>query len=190
MLQGVKETLEHICWSCPCAQACWQKLICHWTGERWRLGQLQYFLVNSASRHAPELSKVVQEQLARNHPDEVAAYAAVWDRIWLILSSICITSLWIQRNRVTFQEAEVTIAGSVHEFWETSMRQLRAIAKQECRRTDKKIQGTRLMLCHRAIARQPREPSPQVTYPVQPPDSTEEPALLTRLRIYQTSCNH
>ena len=32
---GVKETLKHICWTCPCAQACWQKLVSHWTGERW-----------------------------------------------------------------------------------------------------------------------------------------------------------
>ena len=56
------------------------------------------------------------------------------------------------------------------------------------RRTDTKVQGTRLMLCQRNIARQPREPSSQVTSPVQPPDSNEEPALLTRLRIYLTEC--
>ena len=115
---GVKQTTDHIFWTCPCAQVCWQKLICHWTGERWGLGQLQYFLVNGASRRAPALSKVVLEQLTRHHPDEVDAYAAVWERIWHILSSsgICITSLWIQRNRGTFQEADVTIAVSVYNF--------------------------------------------------------------------------
>ena len=163
--QGVTETMEHICWTCPCAQACWLQLICHWTGERWTLGQLRHFLANCASRRAPELSKVVQERLTRHHPDEVDAYAAVWKRIWRILSSICITSLWIQRNRVTFQRAQVTIANSVNEFWTTSMRQLRAVAKRDSRRPDTKLDGTRLMLCQRVIASEPREPSPQVTSP-------------------------
>ena len=31
--RGIKETADHIFWTCPCAQACWQKLICHWTRE-------------------------------------------------------------------------------------------------------------------------------------------------------------
>uniref|UniRef100_M4C229 RxLR effector candidate protein n=1 Tax=Hyaloperonospora arabidopsidis (strain Emoy2) TaxID=559515 RepID=M4C229_HYAAE len=35
-----KETMEHIFWTCSCAQACWQKFICHWTSERWYLGHL------------------------------------------------------------------------------------------------------------------------------------------------------
>ena len=131
---------------------------------------------------------MVREQLNRAYPDEEAAYADVWRRIWVILSSICIARLWLQRNRVTFQQATMTIEGSVQEFWETGMRQLRAIGKRESRRADSSINGTRLLLCQRVIARQPREPSPQVTSPVQPPDLTEEPALLTRLRIYQTSC--
>ena len=134
--QGVKETLEHICWTCPCAQACWQKLICHWTGECWELGRLESFLANCANRCAPSISTVVQAQLERCHPDEVTAYTAVWTRIWHILSSVCITRLWMQRNRVTFQQEDVTIAGSVHEFWESGMRQLRAIAKRERRRID------------------------------------------------------
>ena len=38
------------------------------------------------------------------------------------------------------QEADVTITGSMHEFWESGMRQLRAVAKRECRRIDTKIQ--------------------------------------------------
>ena len=187
--QDVKETVEHIFWSCPCAQACWQKLICHWTGERGELGRLHGFLAHCASRHAPEISRVIMNQLIRDHPDEVDAFAAVWVRLWHMLSSICLTSLWIQRNRVTFQQGEVTVGGSVAEFWDTSMRQLRAVAKREYRRADTQIQGTRLLLCQRALARQRRESSPLVTSPVQPPDSTEELALLTRLRIYQTSCH-
>ena len=187
--RGVKETLEHIFWACPCAQSCWQKLICHWTGECWELKQLLDFRFNCASRSAPTLSKVVEDRLRRDHPDEDMEYAKVWRRLWRLLSSICVTTLWIQRNRVVFKREAVTLAESVDEFWQTGMRQLRAVAKREFRRTETRIQGARMLLCHRQIARQPREPSPMVTSPVQPPDSNEAPALLTRLKIYQTSCN-
>ena len=181
--------MEHISWTCSCAQACWQKVICHWTSERWYLGHLQGFVQYSASKQPVALSKVVVDRIEREHPDEEHAYATVWARLWRILSSVCITSLWIQRNQVTFQRGSVTIEGSVKDFWQTGLRQLR-VAKREYRRVDTKIQGARLLLCLRQVARQPRDPSPQVRSPVQPPDSSEAPALLTRLKIYQTSCNH
>ena len=95
--QGEKETVEHIFWSCPCAQACWQKLICHWTGERWAFYRLSSFLANCASR-LPPLSAVVRGHLSRDHPDDVVEYADVWRRMWRILCSVCVTYLWIQRN--------------------------------------------------------------------------------------------
>ena len=120
--------------------------------------KLKNFLANCANTRAPRLSTMVQDQLERGHPDEVTAYTAVWTRIWHILSSVCITRLWmrlirrschfqncmpaaratlaLQRNRVTFQQEDVTIAGSVHEFWESGIRQLRAVAKREGRRID------------------------------------------------------
>ena len=88
---------------------------------------------------------MITEQLRREHPDEADAYESIWKRIWFIVSSICITTLWVQRNRVTFQHEVVTINGSVAEFWETSMRQLRAIGKRESRRAAFQIQGTRLI---------------------------------------------
>jgi len=111
--RGIKETVDHIFWTCPCAQASWQKLICHWTRERWGLGHFQGFLDYCASRQAPGLAKVVREQLKRAYPDEEAAYADVSRHIWIILSSICIARLWLLRNRVTFQQATMIIDGSV-----------------------------------------------------------------------------
>ncbi|EGZ11078.1 hypothetical protein PHYSODRAFT_519249 [Phytophthora sojae] len=179
--QGQKETMEHLFWECPCAQVCWQKLICHWTGVRWAQDNIPAFLVHCAKREAPTLSKKTKQWLAQEHPDDVDAFTNEWKRIWRILSSICVTHLSIQRNRAVYQHEVVTIAGSVHEFWKPGLRQLRALAKRECRRVDSKIQGTRLLFCLRKLARQPS--------PVQPPDRYKAPALLTRLRLYQTSCN-
>ena len=131
-INDAKRCKKHF-WILPLAQACWSKLICYWTREPWKLGRLQCFLINSANRCAPRLSTVVQTQLARYHLDEVLAYTTVRTRIWHILSTVCITNLWLQRNRVPWQQRNVTIADSVHEFWESGMKQLRAVAKREYR---------------------------------------------------------
>ena len=138
----------------------------------------------------PPLSAEVRGHLSRDHPYDVVEYTDVGRRMWRILCSVCVTCLWIQRNRATFEQEDVTIAVSVQEFWDTGILQLRTVAKREFRRSETKIQGARLLLSLRHLDRTPREPSPQVTYPVQPPESQEEPALLTRLRIYQKSCIH
>ncbi|ETN10387.1 hypothetical protein PPTG_10525 [Phytophthora nicotianae INRA-310] len=185
--QGHKETLEHIMWDCPCAQACWQKLISHWTGEQWSLQTTKRFQEACASRKAPVLSRVIKAQLGRDHPDEETQYAKEWKRMWRILCSICMTSLWIQRNRVVFQQEEITVDRSVLEFWTTSQQQLRGIAKRERRKPETMEIGTRLLLCQRQMEKIPTEKSPKETSPVQPPDQTLEPALLARLRIKQTS---
>eukprot|EP00644_Phytophthora_capsici_P003090 jgi/Phyca11/541570/estExt2_Genewise1Plus.C_PHYCAscaffold_70273 len=184
---GQKETLEHILWDCPCAQACWQKLVCHWTGEQWTLQQLDHFQRACASRKAPALSKVVKANLGRDHPDEEPQYEKEWKRMWRIMCSICVTSLWIQRNRVVFQQEDVTIDSSAMEFWSTSQQQLRAIAKRERRQPEKLESGTRLLLCLQQLEKIPTEKSPTEKSPVQPPDQALEPALLARLRIKQTS---
>ena len=76
------------------------KPICQWGGERWDLGHLHGFVLYCAGRQSPSLSKGVVDRSTRENPDEEHAYATVWARLWQILSNVCITSLWIQRNRV------------------------------------------------------------------------------------------
>jgi hypothetical protein len=94
-----KVTLEHILWSCPCAMACWYRLICHWTGQQWGKYSLAQFHGACASRGA---STTRQKWLQLEHPDEVKEYATTWKRLRRILCSVCITSLWIQRKRKVF----------------------------------------------------------------------------------------
>jgi hypothetical protein len=120
-------------------------------------------------------------------PDNVKEMETEWKRMWRILASVCITSLWIQRNRVVFHQEEITADRSAQEFWATGLRQLRALSKRERRSSDRQIQGARLHLCQQELEHAPREQSPQVRSPEQPPDQHTAPALLSRLRNYQTS---
>jgi hypothetical protein len=182
-----KESMEHIFWECPCARACWTKIIQQWTGECWRETDIQHFQRSCASRQAPELSEVVRKRIREDTPDDEKEVTKVWTRMWRILASVCITTLWIQRNRVVFHQEEITAEASAQEFWATGTSQLRALSKRERRTQDKQIQGARLYLCQQEMEQRPREHSPQVMSVVQPPDHDTAPALLTRLRTNQTS---
>jgi hypothetical protein len=184
--QGRKETIEHIFWECPCARACWEQLIVHWTGEQRQQNQLDSFRQKCASRTAPALSATMKTKLWKMNPDELKEYTKKWQRLWRILSSICITTLWMQRNRVVFQQDSITEEGSKNEFWAMAGRQIRAIAKRKRQRPEKQVQGIRLLLCLQALEEQPREYPSTGMSPVQPPDQLA-PALLTRLRTFQTS---
>jgi hypothetical protein len=185
--RNAKETMEHVFWECACAQACWAKLIQQWSGESWTQDEMQTWRRNCASRQAPELTERRRTGIKVDAPDEVKEIKQVWHRTWRILVSICITTLWMQRNRVIFHQEEVTAESSVQEFWATGRNQLKAIAMRERRSPDQQIPGTRLHLCQQEMERKPREHSPQVKGPVQPPDQDQEPALLTRLRKFQSS---
>jgi hypothetical protein len=103
---------------------------------------------------------------------------------------VCITSLWIQRNRREFKNEKITKEGSVQDFWETALRQVAAITKRERRRPDTIVNGTRRFICLQALEEQPTEKAPQGTSLAQPPDRTAESALLARLTINQTSRRH
>jgi len=175
---GLKETLEHIFWDCPCAQACWQIMISHWTGEQWASSYLDHFQRNCANRKAPKLSRVIKQQIRHDHSDEKDEYEKEWKRIWRIRSSVCQTSLWIQRNKVIFHEETITVEGSMNSYWTTVIRQMKAIGKRERRSLHKIQQGTRLLLCLSALKSQPTEMPPTTASLAQPPDRTSEPALL------------
>ncbi|POM75578.1 RxLR effector candidate protein [Phytophthora palmivora] len=90
-------------------------------------------------------------------------------------------------DRVVHQQEEITMEGSVQEFWTTGQRQLKAIAQRERRRPDKLGNGTRLLLCQYSLERQPIATVPTKTNQVQPPIPKTEPELLARLRINQTA---
>ncbi|POM66370.1 RxLR effector candidate protein, partial [Phytophthora palmivora] len=76
----IKETVQQlmeqtpkrvwILWECPCARACWQQLVSHWTGERWSEDQLAQFMRHCASWTAPKLSTYRRNRITHKNPDK------------------------------------------------------------------------------------------------------------------------
>ncbi|POM79428.1 LOW QUALITY PROTEIN: hypothetical protein PHPALM_2908 [Phytophthora palmivora] len=89
---------------------------------------------------------IVRAGMRQGFPDDSELILTEWKRIWRILTSVCITCLWMQRNRVVFQKEKITLERSMNEFWTTGMRQIRALAKRLSREPEHQIRGTRLQL--------------------------------------------
>lgn len=89
---------------------CWQKLSCHWTGERWELDQLQSFLATNAS------PRIIQGHAGTAHQTPPRRGIRIHHRVETHMThpeQRCIINLWTQCNRVAFQEVDVTISSQV-----------------------------------------------------------------------------
>ncbi|KAG6946958.1 hypothetical protein JG687_00016414 [Phytophthora cactorum] len=82
-----------------------------------------------------------------------------WSRLWWITCTLCITQLWLQRNNVVHNGAELTVAGAVSRLCSSMIRHLTAHAIRERRHLHTKLRGTRLLLCIEQLSRPPRESS-------------------------------
>lgn len=183
---GTKETAAHIFWDCPSAVASWSKLVSHWTGERVAQERTSQLLLNCANRQAPAISRNLQLLIARRFQDDSEAAEKEWKRIWHIMSTVCQTTLWTVRNDVVFRDDHASVSASTARFWDTGLRQLRALTKREHRGADTAIRGARLHACLELFAQDPRG------FPHHPGTSHDQlpvnPALISWLRNYQRSC--
>ena len=98
--RGQKETLDHTFWGCPVAQGCWRALITYWTGCIGSPARVQLYARFCLSRKSPPLTPVISRRLLSAFGHSSGAYVCQWKRMWWILCSICITTLWVQRNRI------------------------------------------------------------------------------------------
>uniref|UniRef100_M4BZS2 RxLR effector candidate protein n=1 Tax=Hyaloperonospora arabidopsidis (strain Emoy2) TaxID=559515 RepID=M4BZS2_HYAAE len=87
--------------------------------------------------------------------------------------SICITTLWVQRNRVVHEHKAVTLERCVQEFKLQSLRQLLALAARERRQIHKEVDGVRLMQCMELLTLPPSRASSTAVSHVQPPGSLD-----------------
>jgi hypothetical protein len=85
---------------------------------------------NCANRQAPQLSGKTQRRLMEDYPDTEDKLVQQWKRIWHIMRSVCVTVLWMQRNRVIFQHEDITLEQSIQEYWATGIRQVHALGKR------------------------------------------------------------
>ncbi|OWZ21351.1 LOW QUALITY PROTEIN: RxLR effector protein [Phytophthora megakarya] len=182
---GTLETLGHIFWECPSAQKCWVKLIAQWTGERHDQESTKEYLGACARRKAPGIpNKARKMELNVYEPDEQEAMEHMWKRVWRIACSICITTLWSQRNRVIFEQEEISLDQAMQEFWSSCIRQLQAIAKRERRLPHTRITGTRLYLGTQLLQQTPGG----IPSKVEIQEQQQQLMLLNRLQAFQTSC--
>ncbi|KAG6953718.1 hypothetical protein JG687_00012230 [Phytophthora cactorum] len=90
--------------------------------------------------------------------------------LWWLMSSKCVTALWLQQNQVMHEGVELMQASCTQELRQTIFRQLRAL---------RKIRGAKLKLCLELLEVSPREAPQQEMGRMQPPGSVETPALIT-----------
>ena len=184
----VKETAAHIYWECPKARTCWGKLIGHWTGEivEHLLGARRF--LGSVNRQAPSISVRQRLRLTKPFQDDADAAVVVWNRSWFLMSSICLTHLWIERTDVVFffiQGERTSVPQIISLDWEVGIRQLTALAKREHRGVDTVVQGA---LLHAGLGLFTIEPRVLLETTVESHETLPDPIRLSWLRRFQTSC--
>ena len=171
------------------AQGCWQAVLTSWLGYDVRPDDVSHYAGHCMARQPPPLSRPMMQRLRVAFGDTMEAYIVQWKRIWWILCSVCISTLWIQRNQVVHEQLQLSLQGSVREVCANGLRQLRALSARERRKLHSRVQGIRLWQCIEILdaSTVPSRASHPVVSHVQPPNHST-PALLIWLRTFQRSC--
>lgn len=177
--------MEHIFWNCTKARACWTKLLSHWTGACETPERVACRLANCANRRAPSIPQAMKDQLLRRFQDDVVAGETGWTRVCFLLSSMCLTHLWTERNDAVFRGLHTTSSQSVHRFWSGGIRQLTALALREHRSAATFIQGAQLHACIEILLLEPKRSAVVDTVSHV---TTPEPVLISWLQSFQSSC--
>ena len=96
---GHHEGLLHILWDCVGTSKMWAYIITQWTRTEISPAQMVLYKQAALSRSAPELPPSVREIIKQVFPDHADIAGQAWKRIWWIACSVCVTTLWTQRNR-------------------------------------------------------------------------------------------
>ena len=128
----------------------------------------------------------MREVLKQVFPDHADIAGQAWKRIWWIACSVCVTTLWTQRNRNIHKQESASTEQEVAEVKQVLLRQLRAVAMKEQRRDRDVRNGVYLQLATELFqdtigTRQPILHSPRYR-------QETSPGVLDWLMTFQKSC--
>ena len=132
-LRRQHEGLLHILWDCVDASKMWAYIILQWTRAEVSSAQMVLHKQTALLRSAPELPPSVREVIKQVFPDHDDIAGRACKRIWWIACFVCVTTLWIQRNRSIHKRESASTELAVVEVKQVLLRQLRAVAMTEQR---------------------------------------------------------
>ena len=95
---GQHEGLLHILWNCVDSSKMWTYIITQWARTEVLPAQMVLYKQAALSRSAPGLSPSMCKVTKQVFPDNADIVGRAWNRIWWIACSVCVTTLWTQRN--------------------------------------------------------------------------------------------
>ena len=157
----------------------------HWTGVRDERPSRSNTSLAGMNRQAPALPDRQRIRIHQKLPEDSVAGVVVWDRLWFIMSSICLTHLWRERNDAVFRGKQTAALRSAEHFWEVGIWHLNAVAKREHRGPDTAVAGAIMHTCIDLFTLEPRDGL------IHSEDSYDQPPILELLYwlgSFQTSC--
>ena len=130
---GQHEGLLYILYDCVGASKTWAYIITQWTRTEISPAQMVLYKLAALSRSAPELPPSVWEVIKQVFPDNADIVGQDWKRIWWIVCSVCVTTLWPQRTRSIHKRESAFTKQEIAEVKQVFLRQLRAVAMKEQR---------------------------------------------------------
>ena len=130
---GQREGLLHILWDCVDASKMWAYIILQWTRAEVSSAQMVLHKQTALLRSELKLPSSVREVIKQVFPDHADIAGRACKRIWWIACFVCVTTLWIQRNRSIHKRESASTELAVAEVKQVLLRQLRAVAMKEQR---------------------------------------------------------
>ena len=185
-LHRAARRLLHILWDCAGATKAWAYIITQWTRSPVSPAQMILYKQAALSRTAPELPPKVRVDIEQMFPDTADIAGRAWTRIWWIACSVCMTTLWMQRNRSVHKQESASAEQEAAEVKQVLLRQLRAVAIKEQRQRHDVSSGVYLRLATEMFQDSIVNRRPVLHSPCNRQETA--PGVLEWLRTFQKSC--
>ena len=156
---ATKETIRHLLWDCPSARTLRDKVVSHWTGEYATRQRTEHFMPACASRKINSIPQHRQAVIEDRFQDDSTLAKSEWKRVWHIITTICLTRLWMDRNTWIFQGATDSPWPLPHPVYLEGVHPAAPSGRtQRTRAADKAIRGATIHACIELLVWEPRGP--------------------------------